>query len=59
MSGAQGRGIHQLIKAEKKALEKINEAKRHRVQRLKLAREEANEELSILKRVRQDILDLN
>ena len=51
MSGAQSRGIHLLIKAEKKALEKINEAKKLRLHRLKQARDEATVELEGLKRV--------
>ncbi|KAE9549068.1 hypothetical protein FO519_007721 [Halicephalobus sp. NKZ332] len=49
MSLVQRQGVHQLIAMEKKALEKINEAKRRRLIRLKQSREEAMMEINAFK----------
>ena len=51
MSLVQRQGVHQLISMEKKALERINEAKKRRLIRLKQAREEALAEINAFKGV--------
>uniref|UniRef100_A0A1I7ZCE5 V-type proton ATPase subunit G n=1 Tax=Steinernema glaseri TaxID=37863 RepID=A0A1I7ZCE5_9BILA len=46
---AQQRGIHQLLKAEKKAGDQINDAKRRKQIRLKQARQEALAEIELFR----------
>uniref|UniRef100_A0A7E4W963 V-type proton ATPase subunit G n=1 Tax=Panagrellus redivivus TaxID=6233 RepID=A0A7E4W963_PANRE len=46
---SQDRSIHQLITAERKAIEKVNEAKKRRQIRLKAAKEEAAAQIAVLR----------
>ncbi|XP_073971216.1 V-type proton ATPase subunit G-like [Rhodnius prolixus] len=49
----QTQGIQQLLAAEKRAADKVAEAKKRKVRRLKQAREQANEEIEKYKQERE------
>merc|ERR1712168_1326306 len=53
MASQQGSGIQQLLTAEKRAAEKVAEAKKRKNRRLKQAKEEAQEEITKYKADRE------